>query len=345
MADRYRCAVLGATGIVGQRFISMLEGHPWFEVVALAASERSAGRRYTEACRWHIEEPMPEWLRDAQVVSPDDIRHVDLVFSALPSQAAGPVEEKLAERLPVFSKASAHRRDSDVPVIVPEVNWEHWKLVEQQRRYREGFIAADPNCTTCQMVLALKPLERYGIRKVSLVSMQALSGAGYPGHPAYDLTDNVVPYIAGEEEKVEYETRKIFGRLEDSEVRPADISVSASCNRVNVLDGHTECISVELAEEISPEEAASAMSSYRGKPQELGLPTAPERPVVVLSAEDRPQPRRDRNNGNGMAVAVGRLRGDAVLTLKFVCVGHNTVRGAAGNGILNAEMFRHLGVV
>jgi len=347
MADKYKCAILGATGAVGQRFIQMLEGHPWFEVEALAASSRSAGKRYSEACKWMLEGDMPEEVARMKALDPANVKGADIAFSALPAEIAYDVEANLAKKIPVFSKAKSHRTDADVPVLVPEVNWEHMRLVDVQKKLRktDGFITADPNCTTTQLLIALKPLEPYGIQSVIVTSMQALSGAGYPGVSGLDIEDNVLPFIRGEEEKVEYELNKVLGKLGKSSVTPAGIRVSASCNRVNVLDGHTECVVVGLRKSPGIGTIKKAMSQFKSKPQQLRLPTAPDQPLVVLNEECRPQPRKDRNRELGMSVTVGRVREDQVHSVKFVCVGHNTVRGAAGNGILNAEMFKALKVI
>ncbi|WP_456481554.1 aspartate-semialdehyde dehydrogenase [Methanopyrus sp.] len=345
---KVRVGVLGATGIVGQRFISLLADHPWFELEAVTASPRSAGKTYAEAAKWYLEEPMPEDVAELTVLEtdPKEVEReadVDLVFSALPSDVARDVEPAFAEAgFAVASNASAYRMEEDVPLVVPEVNPDHLELIDVQRDERgwEGFIVTNPNCSTIQMVLTLKPLmDEYGIESVVVSTMQAVSGAGYAGVPSMAIIDNVIPYIEGEEEKMETETLKILGELDGDRVEFADIKVSASCHRVPVLDGHTEAIFVATEEEADPEEAAEVLARFRGVPQERDLPSAPERPVVVREEEDRPQPRFDRDVDGGMAVVVGRIREDPVLGgLKYVCVGHNAVRGAAGASVLNAEL-------
>jgi len=347
-----RVAIMGATGTVGQRFIQLLEDHPWFEVSVLTASERSAGKRYREACRWRLEMEMPEEVSDMTVVntnlkSIESAGDVDFVFSALPGRIAGPIEEEVASEYPVISKASAHRLDEDIPLIIPEVNPEQLELIPVQRRKRgwRGFISTDPNCSTIQLAITLKPLMRFGLRKVIVSTMQALSGAGYPGVASLDIIDNVIPYISGEEEKLERETRKILGTLKGGRVQPADITISASCNRVNVKDGHLEVVFVELEEKPSIEEIKEAFRNFSGEPQRLKLPTAPERPIVVREEIDRPQPRYDRDEYGGMSVVVGRIREDPVMTVKYLCLGHNTIRGAAGAGVLSAELMAARGII
>ena len=345
MNDKIPVGILGATGMVGQQFIHLLRDHPWFEVTVLAASERSAGKRYREACTWCLPSAMPEALRDVvvQPITPDlDCR---IVFSALPNDIAGPIEEALAAAgKGVFSKAASHRTDPDVPLFIIEVNYGHLALIPIQRRRRgweQGFIVTDPNCTTAGLVMALKPLvDRFGVSQVAVTTMQALSGAGYPGVPSLDILDNVVPYIRNEEEKVESEPLKILGRLEGEAIRPAQIVISAQCNRVHVSDGHLEAVSVRLGREASAEEIIAAWESFRSLPQQLKLPSAPERPIIVRREINRPQPRLDRDAGRGMAVTVGRLRPCPLLGWKFLVLVHNTVRGAAGAAILDAEMMK-----
>ncbi|MEO2241687.1 MAG: aspartate-semialdehyde dehydrogenase [Euryarchaeota archaeon] len=345
---KVRVGVLGATGIVGQRFVSLLVDHPWFELEALTASPRSAGKPYAEASKWYLSEPLPEDVAEMTVLETDPAEvereaDVDLVFSALPSDVAREVEPRFAEAgFAVASNASAYRMEEDVPLVIPEVNPDHLELIDVQRDERgwDGFIVTNPNCSTIQMVLTLKPLmDEFGIEEVIVSTMQAVSGAGYAGVPSMAILDNLIPYIEGEEEKMETETLKILGELDGDRVKPADLTVSASCHRVPVLDGHTEAIFVSTTEEADPKEAAEVLAEFKGVPQEKDLPTAPERPVIVREEEDRPQPRFDREAGNGMSVVVGRIRRDPVLDgLKYVCVGHNAVRGAAGASVLNAEL-------
>jgi len=345
MGTRIPVGVLGATGMVGQQFVRLLQGHPWFEVTVLTGSERSAGKPYGEACKWVVPGEMPSSLREVIVQPTTPELDCRVVFSALPSSVAGPIEEELAAAgFVVFSKAASHRMDPDVPLLIVEVNPDHLALIHVQRRRRgwdRGFIVTDPNCSTIALTMALKPLhDRFGVREVMVTTMQALSGAGYPGVSGFDILDNVVPYIRGEEEKMENEPLKILGQLEGERIRPAEFSISAQCNRVNVLDGHLEAISVRLGREASAEEIIEAWRTFRGLPQELGLPSAPEQPIIVRSEQDRPQPRLDRDAGKGMAVTVGRLRPCPLLGWKFLALVHNTIRGAAGTSILDAELMK-----
>jgi aspartate-semialdehyde dehydrogenase len=349
MKEKVPVTVLGATGAVGQRFVSLLARHPWFELVGLAASERSAGQRYGEVCRWTLDAPMPAGVRDMPVRPIDTNLPGRILFSALPGELAGPVEEEMARAgYIVCSNASAHRMDPDVPLVIPEVNPDHIGLLTVQRRRRgwKGCIATNPNCTTTIMVMALAPLaRRFGLRRVHAVSLQALSGAGYPGVPSLDIVDNALPYIGGEEDKVQSEPLKLLGTLEGDAVRPAAFVVSAQCNRVPVLEGHMVCVSLELERDASMEEIRQAWESFRGEPQELGLPSAPAQPIIYRPEPDRPQPRRDRDAGAGMAVTVGRLQNCPVLGKKFVVLGHNTVRGAAGGSLVLAELLVAKGLV
>jgi aspartate-semialdehyde dehydrogenase len=288
---------------------------------------------------------MPPTLREAVVQPTAPGIDCQIVFSALPGSVAGSIEEEFAaEGFAVFSKASSHRMDSDVPLLILEVNADHLELVHVQRRKRgweRGFIVADPNCSTIGLVMALKPLyDRFGIEEVMVTTMQAVSGAGYPGVSSLDIVDNVVPYIGSEEEKMETEPLKILGRLEGERICPADFPISAQCNRVNLLDGHLEAVSVRLGQEATAEEIAEAWQAFRALPQELGLPSAPAQPIIVRPERDRPQPRLDRDAGGGMAVTVGRLRACPLLGWKFLTLVHNTVRGAAGTAILDAELMK-----
>ena len=347
-----KVAILGATGTVGQRFIELLNDHPWFEVSVLAASERSAGKKYSEACKWRMENPMPEAVKDMTVVNTslkevNQAGDVDLVFSALPGSVAGPIEEEFAAEYPVVSKASAHRMSRDVPLIIPEVNPDHLQLIQIQRKRRgwNGFISTDPNCSTIQLAITLKALMKFGVKKVIVSTMQAISGAGYPGVPSLDIIDNVIPYIAKEEEKIESETLKILGTLRNGEIQPANIMISASCHRVHVKDGHLEAVYVELEKKPDIDEVKKAFREFSGEPQSLKLPTAPEKPIIVREEEDRPQPRLDRNAGRGMSVVVGRIREDPIMTIKYLCLGHNTIRGAAGAGVLSAELMVKKGIL
>ncbi len=342
---KLKVGILGATGAVGQRFIQLLADHPWFEVAALTASDRSAGKRYADAAKWLLRGGMPEAVKEMVVVPTEpgaigpDVR---LLFSALPGGSAGQVEADLAAAgFAVCSNASAHRMDADVPLLIPDVNPQHTALVPVQKKARgwTGFIVTNPNCTTTHLVCALKPLQdAFGLSAVNVVSMQALSGAGYPGVPALDILDNVIPYIGGEEDKLESEPQKLLGTLRNDAIAPADFVVSAQANRVAVRNGHLEAVSVKLKRKASPEEVAAAFATYRGEPQRLGLPSAPDPAIIVHTAEDRPQPRLDRLAGNGMATSIGRLRPDPIFDYKFIVLGHNTIRGASGGAILNAEL-------
>ena len=340
--DKIRVGVLGATGMVGQRFVQLLAGHPWFEIAALTASERSAGKTYGEACRWVVSDDMPAFAKEMVVQESKPGLACRLVFSAMLATVAGPIEEEFAAAgYAVSSNARNHRLAPDVPLLVPEVNPDHLALIEIQRRRRgqKGFIVTNPNCSTAQLVLALKPLwDRFGITALSVVTMQALSGAGYPGVPSLDILDNVIPYIGGEEEKVETEPLKILGQLRGEGIREAEMTISAQCHRVATREGHLEAVSVKLGQEAGREEVVEALQSFRGPLQDLGLPSAPERPIVVREENDRPQPRLDRDEGGGMSVVVGRVRECPVLDYKFLVLGHNTIRGAAGAAILNAEL-------
>jgi aspartate-semialdehyde dehydrogenase len=338
---KLKVAVLGATGMVGVRFISLLVGHPWFKLEAAAASERSRGMRLREAVRWIPPQGLPEEILEFEVKSPSpkELDDADLVFSALPSDVAGKIEEEFARAgFAVFSNASSHRMDEDVPILNPEVNADHVSIVEKQRKRRrwEGFIVTNPNCTVAALTLSLKPiLDEFGIRRVLVSTMQALSGAGYPGVPSLDIVDNVIPFIREEEEKVERETLKIMG----GPFKPAGFKVSASCHRVPTIDGHLEAVFIELKRRADPSRVAEAMAGFQGEPQRLNLPTAPTPPIIVRGEEDRPQPRLDRMAGGGMAVVVGRIRKDKGLNgVKYVVLGHNTIRGAAGCSVLNAEL-------
>lgn len=340
-----KVAILGATGAVGQRFIQLLDGHPWFEIEVLAASERSAGKKYQNACSWILDSEMPCEIAEMNVVNSDlksveEAGNVDIVFSSLPAEVAKPLEIEFAKEYPVFSKASAHRLEEDVPLLIPEVNPDHLALISIQRKRRKwnGFICTDPNCSTIQLAMTLKPLMAYGVSNVIVSTMQALSGAGYPGVASLDIIDNVIPYIQGEEEKMQRETLKILGKSDGSKVCPASFRMSTSCNRVNVRDGHVECVFVKLQSKPSIKEIEEAFKSFSGKPQELKLPSAPKRPIIVRNEPSRPQPRFDRDAGEGMSITVGRLREDPVLTIKYICLGHNTIRGAAGASLLSAEL-------
>jgi aspartate-semialdehyde dehydrogenase len=333
------CAVLGATGSVGQRMVSLLENHPWFEIIEVTASDRSTGRPYREATRWFQSSPIPSSVSDLEVLPSDGDLSARLVLSALDARVAEAIEGGLAAAGHlVVSNAKSHRMRSDVPLLVPEVNPDHLGLIKTQP-YDGGAIITNPNCSTIGMVLALKPLhDAFGLETVQVVTLQAASGAGYPGVSSLDLIDNVVPFISGEEEKMEAETRKIFGRLDQDGLTDAEICISASCNRVPVIDGHTECISVKLRGRASVDQIIDAWRGFTAEPQRLGLPSAPTPAIVYDESETAPQPRLHRMAGNGMAATIGRLRPCPVLDFKFVVLSHNTIRGAAGGSLLAAEL-------
>ncbi len=339
--SKIRAGVLGATGNVGQRFIELLSNHPWFELTSLAASDRSAGKRYGDAVSWRLESKIPQDVADMTVVPVDPKKvDADIVFSALPADLARTVEPEFAKAgFVVASNASALRMVKDIPLVIPEVNPDHLGLidVQQDRRKWDGCVVTNPNCTTIMMTVTLKPLMRFGIEKIYIASMQAISGAGYDGVPSMAILDNVIPYIEKEEEKVETETRKLLGEFNGSEVVDAPFRVSASCNRVNVMDGHTEAVWVEMDENPSPEDVKEAFLKF--DPGLSDLPTEPTPVIEVKEEKDRPQPRMDRNLGGGMTVSVGRIRPG----IRYICMGHNTIRGAAGASVLNAELLKKMG--
>jgi len=339
--------ILGATGMVGQRFVSLLEHHPWFEVRWLAASEKSAGKTYEEACNWRLREPLPQAVRHLPVNDCRPGRAPQLVFSSLDSRVAGEIEKEFAlAGHVVVSNSSNHRMDTDVPLLIPEVNPDHLALVRIQRKQRgwKGAIVTNPNCTTVGLVMSLAPLERvFGLDKVLMTSLQAVSGAGYPGIPTLDILGNVIPFIAGEEEKVERETRKLLGKLDVGRVHAADFAVSAQCNRVLVEDGHMESISVSLKAKPPLEALIETWVKFRSLPQERDLPSAPKHPIVVRAEPDRPQPKFDVTTERGMATVIGRVRPCPVLQFKYTALSHNTIRGAAGAALLNAELMKSEG--
>lgn len=336
---RYRVGILGATGTVGQRFIQLLEGHPQFEVTALAASDRSAGKPYAEACAWKLNGAIPPSVRDIVVVPIAPPLDCDIVFSSLPSSVARETEEAFARAgYPVISNSSSYRMDEDVPLLIAEINPEHVDLIpvqQQKRGFGKGFIVTNPNCAVISFAPPLAAIHRkFGVESVVVTTMQAVSGAGYPGVASMDIVDNVVPYIAGEEPKVETEAQKIIGTFAEGAIQKADFPVSAQCFRVNVLDGHTVGVRVDLKEKATLEEVVAAMKEFPS----LDLHSSPETFIEVLDEPSRPQPRVDRDNGNGMSITVGRVFPDNVFDYRFVALSHNTVRGAAGSAILNAEL-------
>jgi aspartate-semialdehyde dehydrogenase len=338
---RIPVGVLGATGSVGQRFVSLLAEHPWFELRAVAASERSVGRSYAEAARWTLPGAPPAAAANLEVLPADLPLDLPLVFSALDAAVAGPIERAQARAGSlVVTNARSHRLDPLVPLLVPEVNALHLELLARQSGdFGPGALIANPNCSTIGLCLALAPLQRaFGLRRVHVVTLQALSGAGLDGPSAFEMTDNLLPWIPGEEEKLERETRKILGSLEPEGLCEAELAISATCTRVNVLDGHTEAVSVELACPARAEELLAAWDAFRAEPQELALPSAPARPTLYLPQADAPQPRRHRELERGMAAVLGRLRPCPLLGWKFLLLSHNTLRGAAGGALLSAEL-------
>ena len=333
MTDKIPVAVLGATGAVGQKFITLLADHPWFEIASLAASERSAGKRYGEAVRWIDPYPLPPHIAEMEVRACEPGIPGAIAFSALDASVAGAIEAAFAARgAAVVTNARNYRMEQDVPLLIPEINPESLSLIpaQRQRRAWKGFIVANPNCSTVVLAMALAPLHRaFGVERVFVATLQAASGAGYPGVPSLDLLGNVIPRVEGEEEKIERETQKILN---------ATIALSVHTNRVAVVDGHTESISVGLRSPATPEAAAHAIATFRGSPEVERLPSAPCPPILVQPAPDRPQPRLDAGLGNGMQVSVGRIRPCPVLSLRLTALGHNTIRGAAGAAVLNAEL-------
>ena len=349
--ERRKVGILGATGTVGQRFIQLLSSHPWFEIAWLAASERSAGKRFGDACRWKLDTPLPRHIGDmvlqpnTPAANPGDVPKV--IFAALDADVARELEPLFVEAgCAVISNSSAFRMTADVPLVVPEVNADHLGLIASQASYKGGsggYLVTNPNCSAIGLVLALKPLEEhFGIDSLFVSTMQAVSGAGYPGVPSLDILGNVVPFIRNEEEKMQEEVGKLLGRYTGSVVDPLPAKVSAHCNRVAVIDGHTECVSIKLNKPATCEQILAAWSEFQPL-RAHHLPSAPEHPVIYNEGEDRPQPRLDVMGGNGMSTTVGRLRPCSLLDWKFVLLSHNTLRGAAGAAVLNAEVLAKLG--
>ena len=347
---RQPVGILGATGMVGQRYIQLLENHPWFEVAWLAASDRSSGKTYGEAAKWRLDTPLPERIAKMEVSPAEPDAAPKVIFASVDAAIAREMEPRFAAAgCAVLSNSSAFRMTPNVPLVIPEVNADHLHLIEEQpsRQASGGYMVTNPNCSTIGLVMALKPIEeRFGIEQIFVTTMQAVSGAGYPGVASMDILDNVVPFIGGEEEKMEAETLKLLGKLERGAaghaIKPLAAGMTAHCNRVQVVDGHTECVSLKLGRKATREEILAAWAEFQPLAG-LDLPTAPALPVQWASQPDRPQPRLDRNRGNGMAVTVGRLRPCNLLDWKFVLLSHNTVRGAAGATILNAELLVSLG--
>ncbi len=348
MQTRIEVGILGATGMVGQNFIRFLEGHPWFQVKWLGASDRSSGKKYANAMNWNLGGTVPESVADIRV---DDCKPGNaprLLFSAMDASVATEIERAFAEAGHiVVSNSKNHRMDADVPLLVPEVNWEHLKIVPLQQRNRgwKGQIVTNPNCSTVGLTMGLGPLKPFGITKVIVTTMQAISGAGYPGVASMDIVGNVIPFIGGEEEKMEQETQKILGDFRGDRIEPLAAKVSAHCNRVAVVDGHTETVSVELSAKPSEADLRQAFAKFTSVPQQRQLPSAPPTPVIYMEETNRPQPRKDAERERGMAAFVGRLRPCRVLDYRFVVLSHNTVRGAAGAAVLNAELMHSEGML
>ncbi len=341
--QKWRAGVLGATGMVGQRIVNMLADHPWFELTEVVASERSSGKRYADAMRWHLEGAVPEGPRSLVVKDLEAALDCDFLFSALDSSVAGTAEEAYARAgYPVVSNSKNHRMDADVPLLIPEVNASHLNAIplqQKNRGYDSGFIVTNPNCSTAGLVVVLKPLaDAFGIEKLFVVTLQAISGAGYPGVASMDIVGNVVPFISGEEEKMEEEPQKLLGKWDGARFIGAGLGISAHCNRVPVTDGHLECVSVRLKKTATLDEVREALRNFQVSDELALLPTAVKNPVIVLDEPDRPQPRKDANLGHGMAAVVGRVRECPLLDVKLTLLSHNLVRGAAGAALLNAEL-------
>ena len=346
--NKIEVGILGATGMVGQHFIKFLDGHPLFELTWLGASERSAGKRYTDAAKWHLGGGAPESAAKLIVEEAKPGNAPKLLCSAMDASVATEIEQAFAQAgHAVVSNSKNHRMDRDVPLIVPEINPDHLKLVPGQQKLRgwKGQIVTNPNCSTIVLTMGLAPLKQFGITRVIVTTLQAISGAGYPGVPSMDIMGNVVPFIGGEEEKMQQETQKIMGDFAGDHIAPLAARVSAHCNRVPVVDGHTVCVSLEFSSSPSEAELRHAFDSYRSVPQERGLPSAPKHPVIYMHEADRPQPRKDVERERGMAAFIGRLRPCAVFDWKFIALGHNTVRGAAGAAVLNAELMHSEGLL
>ncbi|HVO57881.1 MAG TPA: aspartate-semialdehyde dehydrogenase [Dongiaceae bacterium] len=341
--QKFRAGVLGATGIVGQRLVQLLAQHPWFELTAVAASERSSGKNYSEAVKWHLETPIPAAAASLVVQPLEPTLDCDFVFSALDSSVAGAAEEDFARAgYPVVSNSKNHRMSPDVPLLIPEVNSAHLEAIpvqQKNRGYGSGFIVTNPNCSTAGLVLVLKPLaDKFGLEKIFVVTMQAVSGAGYPGVPSLDILGNVVPFISGEEEKMEEEPQKLLGRWDGARFIEAGLGISAHCNRVPVENGHLECVSASLKKIATLTEVREALRDFKVSDELAALPTAVKHPVLVRDEDNRPQPRRDVEAGAGMAAVVGRVRECPLLDVKLTLLSHNLLRGAAGAALLNAEL-------
>jgi aspartate-semialdehyde dehydrogenase len=348
MQTRIEVGILGATGMVGQHFIRFLQGNPWFDLKWLGASDRSAGKKYRDAMTWHSAGTVPDSITDLTVEECKPGNAPRLLFSAMDAGVATEIERAFAQAGHiVVSNSRNHRMERDVPLLVPEINPDHLRLIPGQQRVRrwKGQIVTNPNCSTIGLVMALGPMKQFGITKILVSTMQAVSGAGYPGVASMDILGNVVPFIGSEEEKMEQETQKILGDFKGDHIEPLAAKVSAACNRVGVVDGHTETVSVELSSKPSEADLRDALESFRGLPQDRELPSAPARPIIYMTEANRPQPRKDAERERGMAAFVGRLRPCPVLDYKFVVLSHNTIRGAAGAAVLNAELMHSEGML
>jgi aspartate-semialdehyde dehydrogenase len=346
--NRIPVGILGATGMVGQQFVKFLQNHPWFEIAWMGASDRSAGKPYREATSWRLDGAMPAGVWNLEVQECKPANAPRLMFSSMDASVATEIEQDFAKSgHVVVSNSRNHRMEPDVPLLIPDVNPDHLKIIPHQQRVRgwKGQIATNPNCSTVVLAMALAPLKQFGITRVVATTMQAISGAGYPGVASMDINANVIPFIGGEEEKMQQETQKILGDFVGDSLRPLNARVSAHCNRVPVVDGHTVTVSVEFERKPSKDEIIRAMVNHRSVPQERKLPSAPAQPIIYMEENDRPQPRRDVERERGMAVFVGRMRECPVLDYKFVALGHNTIRGAAGAAVLNAELMYSEGLL
>ena len=347
MQTRIEVGILGATGMVGQHFIKFLQGHPWFDLKWLGASDRSAGKKYKDAMTWHLG-VVPDSIKDITVDECKPGNAPRLLFSAMDAGVATDIERAFAQAgHVVVSNSRNHRMEADVPLLVPEINADHLKIIPNQQRARgwKGQIVTYPNCSTIVLTMGLAPMKQFGIKKLIVTTLQAISGAGYPGVASMDIVGNVIPFIGGEEEKMEQETQKIMGDFRGDRIDPLDAKVSAHCNRVAVVDGHTVTVSVEFSAKPSEADLRNAIDNFRAVPQERALPSAPPRPVIYMEEANRPQPRKDAERERGMAAFVGRLRTCPVLDYKFVALGHNTIRGAAGAAVLNAELMHSEGML
>lgn len=343
--EKIDVAILGATGSVGQKFIELLANHPWFEIKELCASDKSAGKKYKDAVDWFLASPLPDSVKNISVTKCESILKSKVIFSGLDSSVAGNIETEFAKAgYLIISNSKNHRMDKDVPLLIPEVNHDHLSLIKKQK-YGGGGIVTNPNCSVIGLVIALKPLaDNFGIESINVSTMQAISGAGHPRVVKLDIEDNVIPLIKGEEEKLETEPLKILGKVKNKNIEFENFKISAQCNRVNVTDGHTECVQIKLKKKATKNELINAWQGFSSLPQKLKLPSAPLKPIQYFWEENLPQPKYQRNSNKGMVVSIGRLREDPIFDYKFVVLSHNTVRGAAGGAILCAELLKAQGL-